>query len=448
MAKLQIFIDKALGDAVPGDGFPHSQGTVTLRTGFFVDDYSLIDVTADTEFTITFGKENISPIKHNQFFMYKSGDVGIKAFYRRRRPIYEDAGGKLESDLIDSEEYIATTSFVVIADEDYPNKNDIYACIKREEPDGVYNQAADTDSFTYLDNQATADIFATNYNNLRLEANQVYPELTTDYTDWINLLFSDVYINPQQGQINKVMQLLRNLQILTSMNPFDIATAITSYIYYRTDYAIYVFIQEDKVNFDTAWILGTDKSILGVNTYLSDGKVNTNLVINVFDTKQQLNDLFRIELENFINKITRVYFGYTIDYTKTPVDFGLLYDVGMTYKGDPRIIYSYCLCYSQDAFYAVVGLINPIQPAYIKDLIIQPASATVINLPTKLTVTGIFIDGVMAEVTLSCQINKNNNCLSIVGDVLIPKQSGICTLIIKYGDITKTITYVSKADNG
>ncbi|MDQ5920950.1 MAG: hypothetical protein QG673_1006 [Pseudomonadota bacterium] len=296
MAKLQIFVDKT----------PiYSKSTITLKAGFFADDYSLTDVTANCSFTVNFGSDTVTQTQTNQFFVNAPGDVGFKALYTV--PNLQDT-----ADL--DTQYIATTSFVIIADAALPNKDDLYACIKREEPEGVYNQAADIESFTYLDNQAVADIFATLYQNLQVEANQVYPELTTDYSDWINTLFSEVYINTEQGEINKVFQFLRNLQILTSTNPFDIAWAITSYIYYRTNLTIYVFIQENKVNFDKAWILGTDQSVLGVNTYLQQSQTQSNLVINVFDMEQQLNDQFKIELENFVSKITRAYFGYTVDY--------------------------------------------------------------------------------------------------------------------------------------
>jgi hypothetical protein len=419
MAKLQIFIDNTP---------VYCNDTITLRAGFFADDYSLTDVTTDCTFVVTFGNENITKAANNKFMVNKAGDVGVKAFYK-----------------VANNEYIATTSLVIIGDAALPNKDDIYACLKREEPDGVYTQVADKESFTYLDNQAVANIFATLYSNLQSEVNQVYPESTTDYSNWINMLFSEVYINTEQGQINKVLQLLRNLQILSSMNPFDIAKVITSYIYYRTDLAIYVFIQEDKVNFDKAWILGTDRSILGVNTYLSNGKINSNLVINVFDTGHKLSDLFRIELENFISKITRAYFGYTINYDKTPEDFQLSCDIGMTYKGDQRIIYSYCLQYNESAFYKVTGLVNPIQPNYIQDMLISPANDTLINQPTKLIVTGVFIAGITADITLSCQIVKNNTNLKLIGDVLVPNTNGDCTLTVTYGDITKSVTYISEA---
>lgn len=423
MAKLQIFIDKTP---------VYSKSTITLRTGFFADDYSLTDVTTLCNFAVNVGNDNVTQTQNNQFFANKAGDVGIQAFY-------SISGSNSDEN---PQEYIATTSFVIIGEATLPNKDDIYACIKREEPDGVYTQVADVESFTYLDNQAVADIFANLYQNLQIEANQIYPELSSDYTDWINMLFSEVYINPEQGQINRVLQLLRNLQILASMNPFDIASTITCYIYYRTNLAIYVFIQEDKVNFNKAWILGTDKSMLGVNTYLSDSKISANLVINIFDIEHKLNGLFRIELENFIGKITRASFGYTIDYDKTPEDFYLNYDIGMTYKGDQRIIYSYCLKYSQTAFYEVIGLINPIQPNYIKDMLITPQNDAVINAPTKLTVTGVFIDGITSEITLSCQITKSNNNLKVIGDVLVPNKNGDCMLTITYGSITRTVTYV------
>lgn len=430
MARLQIFIDKT----------PiYSNTTITLRAGFFANDYSLIDVTDDCNFTVNFGNSNVTQTNSNQFFANSAGDVGIKAFYKDTARKYHQP-----TNPNNTPEYIATTSFVIISNATLPNKDDIYDCIKREEPDGVYTQVADVESFTYLDNQAVSDILANLYKSLQVEANQIYPESTTDYTDWINMLFSEVYINTEQGQISKVLQLLRNLQILASMNPFDIASAITSYIFHRTNLAIYVFIREDKVNFDKAWILGTDKSILGINTYLSDSKINTNLVINVFDTLNKLSDIFRIELESFINKITRAYFGYTIDYNKTPAEFSLNYDIGMTYKGDRRIIYSYCLKYSELTFYNVVGLINPIQPNYIKDMLIVPSNDNIIKLPTKLTVTGIFIDGVTADITLACQITKSNNNLKIVGDVMLPNANGDCTLTISYGSITKTVTYNSE----
>ena len=279
---------------------------------------------------------------------------------------------------------------------------------------------------------------------MQSEANQIYPELSTDYSDWIAMLFESVYINPEQGQIRQVLKLLRNLQILASMNPFDIAKAITSYIYFRTGHAIYVYIQEDKINFDRAWILGTTKSILGVNTYLLDGRVNTNLVINIFDEKQQLDTQFKIELESFIGKISRAYFEHVITYDKTPKDFNLIYYIGHTYKGDMRIIYSYCLRYSAPAFYEVIALINPINPSFIVDMQITPVDNTEISLPTKFTIIGIFRDGHTANITLNCQILKNNDNLRVLADVLLPQKTGECRLSITYGSVTKIINYKVK----
>ena len=428
MAKLQIFIDKT----------PiYSKTNITLRAGFFADDYKLIDVTDKCKFTINFGDDNISQIENNKFFTNKPGDAGISAIYTADTK-FEDTYKYV------TYSYVATTSFVIINEDSLPNKDDIYACIKREEPEDVYTQDANPESFTYLDNQAVADIFATLYKNLQQEADQIYPELSTDYQDWISMLFDNIYINPEQGQIRQVLKLLRNLQILTSMNPFDIAKAIASYIYFRTGNAIYVYIQEDKINFDRAWILGTNKSILGVNTYLVDSTINTNLIIHIFDTQNQLSQLFRIELEHFIDKISRAVFEHVITYDRKPQEFNLIYDIGQTYKGDRRNIYSYCMKYDKNAFYEVVGLVNPINEAYIKDMRITPANNTEINQPTKFTIIGIFMNGHTADITLSCQIMKSNNNLKIIADVLIPQSSGECKLSITYGAITRVITYMAK----
>jgi hypothetical protein len=76
-------------------------------------------------------------------------------------------------------------------------------------------------------------------------------------------------------------------------------------------------------------------------------------------------------------------------------------------------------------------------------MLIAPPDGTVINTPTKLTVTGVFIDGITAEITLACQITKNNDNLKVIGDVLVPNKNGECTLTITYGSITKQVTYVS-----
>ena len=113
----------------------------------------------------------------------------------------------------------------------------------------------------------------------------------------------------------------------------------------------------------------------------------------------------------------------------------------MTYKGDMRIIYSYCLKYDELAFYKVIGLINPIQPNYIQEMIVTPSNGAVIDIPTKLIVTGVFIDGVTADIILYCEIIKNNNSLYLISDVLVPNKAGRCSLTITYGDITQTVTY-------
>jgi len=109
-----------------------------------------------------------------------------------------------------------------------------------------------------------------------------------------------------------------------------------------------------------------------------------------------------------------------------------------------RIIYSYCLRYSQPAFYAVVALINPINPSFIVDMRITPADNTEISQPTKFTIIGIFRDGHIANITLNCQILKNNDNLKILADVIVPQKTGECKLSITYGTVTKIITYKVK----
>lgn len=428
MAKLQIFIEQT----------PiYSNSVINVRCGFFDDDYSLKDVTSDCEFSIDFGGEYLSQLEPSKFFARQAGDVGLRATYTH------SARDVVPQDKV----FITTTTFVVINKLQLPTKEDIYNCLKQEEPQNSYTQVASVDSLSYLDNQAVAGVLADLYQELQLEVNQMYPELTTNFADWSSMLFKDVYLDPQEGQINKVLQLLRNLQVLTSMNPYDIAWAITSYIYFRTGYKLYVFINEQKFNLERGWILGTNKSILGVNTYLQSNKlISRTLDINVFDDGNSLDNLFKLELKRFIDKITRASFSFTVTYDKTLADFNLVYGVGMTYKGDLRIIYSYCLRYDENAFYEVVGLVNPINKVYVQGIIVAPDSGTTISEPTKLTVMAEFVGGVDKDVTLGCQIQKSNENLKVIGDVMVPNKSGPCELTITYSDFIKTVNYISEVN--
>lgn len=428
MAKLQIFIEQT----------PiYSNSVINVRCGFFDDDYSLNDVTANCEFSIDFGGEYLSQLEPSKFFARQAGDVGLRATYTH------SARDVVPQDKV----FITTTTFVIINKLQLPTKEDIYNCLKQEEPQNSYTQVASVDSLSYLDNQAVASVLADLYQELQLEVNQMYPELTTNYADWSSMLFKDVYLDPQEGQINKVLQLLRNLQVLTSMNPYDIAWAITSYIYFRTGYKLYVFINEQKFNLERGWILGTNKSILGVNTYLQSNKlISRTLDINVFDDGNNLDDLFKLELERFIDKITRASFSFTVTYDKTLADFNLVYNVGMTYKGDLRIIYSYCLRYDENAFYEVVGLVNPINKVYVQGITVAPNSGTTIKEPTKLTVMAEFVGGVDKDVTLGCQIQKSNENLKVIGDVMVPNKSGACELTITYSNFIKTVNYISEVN--
>ena len=134
MAKLQIFIDKT----------PiYSKTNITLRAGFFADDYKLLDVTDKCKFEINFGDDNISQITNNKFFTNKPGDAGISATYTDE--LKQNSKKSANNHNIKFEytySYVATTSFVIINEDSLPNKDDIYACIKREEPEGVYTQDA------------------------------------------------------------------------------------------------------------------------------------------------------------------------------------------------------------------------------------------------------------------------------------------------------------------
>jgi large exoprotein involved in heme utilization and adhesion len=96
MAKLQIFIEKTP---------VYNNATITLRTGFFADNYSLTDVTSDCIFTINFGNENITQVNNNKFTTNKAGDIGIQALYT------------LPSQT--TQQYIANISFLLLVMQHY-----------------------------------------------------------------------------------------------------------------------------------------------------------------------------------------------------------------------------------------------------------------------------------------------------------------------------------------
>jgi len=260
--------------------------------------------------------------------------------------------------------------------------NEIYALIKQEEPANVYSQEADPSSPLYCDNMALATVFSQVYTALDNLLDSFFPETVSTgsafLSEWEQTVTGQYnQYSPIDSKTPAILQFLRNLN--PSLNPFDLSSAISQYIYLRLNLKVFVYVEEFlyKPRAGT-WILGT--SLLGVDTVLGHGVEPGNvkrLAIHVLDGLLPLPQSIHGEIQHLVYIIIRANTKWDIDYGHVPSDFGLLDNLGNTYKGDPRLGGYYCLQWDPIAVENVNGLTNPYDPGKLISITVFPNSGFV-----------------------------------------------------------------------
>lgn len=346
-------------------------------------------------------------------------------------------------------------SFVAITQTIQLTSADIYNLLQQELPLGVYNTDIDSESGVYIDNLATSTIIGGFYNILSSMNNLVYPENQYD-ANWeyvvnntYNLLSAPADPSFNDYKAALVIQFLRNIKTQVSLSPFDIVSAITTYIYLRTGREILVFLGESNIDPTQYWILGV--STLNNNTRLApSGNLNRqNLIIYIFDLLDILSDNFKIELQNFIKRIIRAGIFWEIEYTTlNPTDEPyFLIPIGYTYRGDPRTRFSYAFQYDDTIGYPfnLKAFAYIYQPNYFTEFEVILTPVAPITSKAIMTIMGKFLDldSYEKNITSECYvINKTPSIIKLIGhNIIIPLQSGTAELEIEYYNNTTTVSY-------
>ena len=286
-----------------------------------------------------------------------------------------------------------------------------YACLKREEPAGVYSQSDDPlTSLTYNDNWAFSKLIEDLYVHLNQQTNNLFPEDLAVPSDgnvqqWEYMLTGTYNLfNPNSSRTPDILQFIRNAGF--SFNPYDLAYWVSQYIWLKLSKNTYVYIQESLIPYNkNYWILNESK--LGVNTYLGPGGNLFNrlkVIIHVLNYSYVIDDRTKSEILFLLKIWGMCGITYEIDYGRHPSDFGLTQDLQDTYKGDPRTIGVYCLQYNTNAVRQVYGLSNPYAPSKLLSIQIIPASGTFyVSNNIHFIVQGVYELGYTRDITNECK---------------------------------------------
>lgn len=384
MASLQVFYSNFT---------PKYAGTpFYVKVGYYADDGSLTNVTASSNLTVT----QLSGPAPCSVFNPPGAIIPVIVGTYALTFSYNDGTEVLETEFI----FLAIENLELTLTSD-----EIYKLIKQEEPPNVYTQVADASSFVYLDNQGVATVVEEVYASLASELDAYFPETTpvgSAYVpEWEQAVTGQYNMfSPTSSFTPLVLQFLRNLNV--SLNPYDLAYAITQYIYLRLGVQIFVYVQEFTFPLNQGyWVL--NESALDETTVLAPGIAPEDikrLVIHIFDALSQIPSVVKQEIQFLIYKIIRANTKWSVDYSSTPATYYLIDAIGPTYKGDPRSRGVYCLQYDPNAPENVDGLTNPYLPYKLESIAISPSSGTFeLNTNISFDLIGTYQDGFTLDIT-------------------------------------------------
>jgi len=360
----------------------------------------------------------------------------------------EDASGggfiELEGSLV---EYTTTYNIEVVLPLIPYSLMDYYNLLKQEEPQNVYTDVQDSDSFTYLDNNTVAKLISESEISVYNSYFNVYPERANDLLDYYFEFFNFDIITPVYA--NELLQLINNLSLITNASRFTVSSNIASFIYFLTGVSVPVFINDNTFNILDYWILGlVGHSELSTTTYLLDSKIITTegeiYILN--GGLITFNELQTNLINNFINNLIRPTKVYEIFYNQTLDDVGLFTDLGATYEGDIRLLTEFAIAYDTTTFTNFHAYADAFNPKSAISLIITPDINSTLNLNQyySFNVIAVFSDTVQLDVTLQAKIIKDNystNPAIITWHTIKGVNIGTTNFMVKYGNLTYNVVY-------
>lgn len=418
-------------------------GYIQLRVGSFSNNI-LTDITELASYEVIQGSDLVKSVLNSKglYLCQDTGGVAVKAYYS-----------------VLGYEFTDTITFTIINYASTPSVNNLVAQFKSLLPNSVYNLSNNNmggSGFIYSDIQATSEMIGAQYQQLSILIDNFFPERASLGINWQKQLLPDFYSTQPSNDLN---QFLRNLNYSSSLSAFDVAKSITSYIFFRGGYNLYVYINESKINFSFVWLLGEPtRSDLGATTKLSEENTRKNTFeIIIYDPNAVIDTELKKEIFIFIKRISPANCYPIVFYKNISVEEDKFILLGMSYPSDPRLAWSYCLCYDQNAFYNVLGAKNIRKPnldEMIDFNVISPSEGAVISVDVEIIIIGIFLGG--AEYNVAIEIEKNaiikdENTYSyvwVMSNAIIINPYKITSpftkeMSITYtgNNITKTITY-------
>ncbi len=440
-AYIQSYINTGQGSE-PARNFPvYVPANISIITGYYASDYSLIDVSTDVNISIidapSSNSYRLDPNNINYFYLLQTGSYTFQIDYTDPNVM------TTFTDLI---------SVVVINPLTLPSETDVYNLVKRSEPAGVYSQFQ-----TYYDIEGNlivgndyADVTSTSnvFNNLYSDMTTVYQNLLPSggSVDWELTLNNTDGLISYQAYSNIILEMLYSLLVNNTGNKFDVSFFLSKYIWYRTNKTVqcWVYIQEvTSLNY-FFWILGT--SFLGVNTFLNSTSL-TPYQVGIYFIPVAPNSIsasLQLELTNLVKRILP--YGYTdlTYFDKTLSDLGLVQSIGQTYKSDPRLGQFALLFISTDVNQAE-AYVNPFAPQNLVSIAMYPISGTNFEARSynSYQIIGTYLNGATQDITNQTGVFSSNTSVLVVSALgtLYAVGNGSATLKFSYGTLFGYNTY-------
>lgn len=360
------------------------------KAAFFEDDGTLLEVQTDINLSweILSGAGNVTIYPPTAFISTRQdGSYWIRFFFNG---VYFDF-------------YFCSTPRLDIG----IGPQDIYSILKQEQPPLVYTQSTNAEtSGKFVDEMASAQTIDLFYQDLVSFADLPFPQLLDSYSagylqQWEEAIVGDFAIySSTDARTPTLLQFLMTLRF--SLNPYDLAYAVTQYIYLRMGLQVYVYIEE-FLNIYTPgqWILGA--STLGTNTLLGSGispRDEGTFIVHILNTADPIPEEVQSEISGLVAKITIAGARYTIIYGEDPASLNLVEPLDSTYKGDPRTVGVYCLQYDPNAYDNVIGLTNPYTVRNLLSIASAPTGVTVdVDVDVAFNTTAFYKNGWSQDVT-------------------------------------------------
>jgi len=402
--------------AEPARNFPvYLPSNISIITGYYEDDYSLIDVTTDAIISVIDSPSDTSyKVDHanlNYFYLLQTGGYTFQVVY---------------TDVITGITFTDYISLVVINPVKMPSKLDVYNLIKRSEPQGVYTQLQTTVDDAgevivandYVDVTASATVFDKLYEDIKTVYDSLLP--SGGAINWELTLNNTTGVLSNQPYSDVILSMLYSLLVNNSGNRYDVSYFLSKYIWYRSNKTIpcYVYIKEVTPTNYLFWVLGT--SLLGASTFLNESPF-TPYQVEVYFIPQDatvIPESLQLELTNLVPKILPYGYTYLTAFDKTLDDLGLTQNLPQTYKLDPRLG-DFAIEFVSTNVNQAQAYINPHGPSSLVSLAMFPVSGTnfIRGGYYSYTIIGTYLDGTTQDVTSSTTIFSSDTDVLVLSEI-------------------------------